>query len=56
MFQNLLISIVIVPMLFAVSGANARNGANHRRVLKIGWTSYTVVWFCTLYYLRYRWS
>jgi hypothetical protein len=49
MFQNFLISIVIVPMLFAVSGANARTGANHRRVLKIGWTSYTVVWFCTLY-------
>jgi hypothetical protein len=54
-FQNFLISIVIMPMLLAVSAANG-SGARHRRVLKIGWTSYTVVWFCTLYYLRYRWS
>ena len=56
MFQNFLISIVIVPMLFAVSAANGRSGTPHRRVLKVGWTSYTVLWFCTLYYLRYRWS
>jgi hypothetical protein len=56
MFQNFLISIVILPLLLAVSAANGRNGVQHRRVLKIGWTSYTVVWFCTLYYLRYRWS
>jgi hypothetical protein len=56
MFQNFLISIVILPLLLAVSAANGRDGARHRRVLKIGWTSYTVVWFCTLYYLRYRWS
>jgi len=56
MFQNFLISIVIVPMLIAASGANRRDAARHRRALKIGWTSYTVLWFCTLYYLRYRWS
>ena len=56
MFQNFLISIVIVPMLLAVSAANGGDGSQYRRVLKIGCTSYTVVWFCTLYYLRYRWS
>ena len=56
MFQNLLISIVIAPILLAVGAANERDGARHRRFLKAGWMTYAVVWFGMLYYLRYRWS
>jgi hypothetical protein len=55
-FQNLLISIVIAPILLAVSAANEGDGARHRRLLKAGWMTYAVVWFAMLYYLRYRWN
>lgn len=55
MFQNFLISIVIVPVLLGVFAASYREGALARPLLRVGWTMYGVLWFGMLYYLRYRW-
>jgi len=54
-FQYFMISIVIVPILLGVQAASPGKRARDWRILKIAWLVYAVLWFCALYYLRYRW-
>ena len=55
MFQDLVISIVIVPVLIGIQAAKFGNGARDRLILRVTWGAYGLLWFGLLYYLRYRW-
>ena len=54
-FRYFLTSIIIVPVLLGVFAASYRDGAHARLLLRVGWTTYAVLWFGMLYYLRHRW-
>ena len=51
-----MISIVVMPILLAVQAASIRDRPRSWRMLQISWAIYAFLWFCTLYYLRYRWQ
>lgn len=55
MFQYLMVSILLAPVLIGVGAVNGRDADRDRRVLRAGWIVYAVLWFALLYYLRYRW-
>ena len=55
MFQYLMVSILIAPVLIGVGSVSGRDDARDRRILRAGWIVYAVLWFGLMYYLRYRW-
>ena len=55
MFKYFLITICIFPSLLGVIAAKSHERVHGRRVLRIGWVLYALIWFFLLYYLRYRW-
>ena len=56
MFQYLMVSILIAPVLIGVGVVKGRDEERDRRVLRASWIIYAVLWFALLYYLRVRWS
>jgi len=54
-FNYLLMSIVIVPVLLGMKAATSRSGPRGFRLLLTGWVLYGVLWLCMLYYLDRRW-
>lgn len=56
MFKYFLVSIIFVPALIGILAARGREENADRKVLRIGWTIYIVLWFCTVYILIYRWT
>ena len=55
MFQYFMISIVIAPVLLGIMAANGRSRVQDHASFRVLWIVYAILWFCTLYYLRYRW-
>jgi len=55
-FQYLMVSILIAPVLIGVGVVKGRDEERDRRVLRASWIVYAVLWFALLYYLRIRWS
>jgi hypothetical protein len=54
-FNYLLMSIVIVPVLLGVNAAMSRSGQRGLRMLLTGWVLFGVLYLCMLYYLKHRW-
>jgi hypothetical protein len=55
-FELFMISVTIVPILLGVSAAKGRAGKPNPKMLRVGWIVYAVLWFGSLYLLRYRWA
>ena len=55
MFNYLLMSIVIVPVLLGVNAAMSRSGPRGLRMLLAGWVLFGILYLCMLYYLKHRW-
>jgi len=55
-FQYMLVSILIAPVLIGVGVVKGQDDERDRRVLRVTWIIYAVLWFALLYYLRVRWS
>jgi hypothetical protein len=55
-FELFMISVTIVPILLGVSAAKGRAGKPNPKMLRIGWILYVLLWFGSLYFLRYRWA
>ena len=56
MFKYFLISIVLAPVFIGITAAKGRKGGGDRTALRVGWMVYAVLWFGTLYLLRYKWG
>ena len=55
MFQYMLVSILLAPVLIGVGVANRHGDARDRGVLRVSWIAYAFFWFALLYFLNYKW-
>lgn len=55
MFQYMMVSILLAPVLIGVSAANGRDDVRTRVILRASWFGYAIFWFGLLYFLRSRW-
>ena len=55
MFQYMLVSILLAPVLIGVGVANRHGDQRDRKALRVGWIVYSVLWVALLYFLNIKW-
>jgi len=55
MFQYMLVSILLAPVLIGVGVANRHGDQRDRATLRVSWTVYVILWFALLYFLNFKW-
>ncbi len=56
MLKDFLTSVVIVPVLLGILALRGRSWEADRRILRMSWFAFAIIWFGALYYLRHKWA